>query len=71
MTQAQWIKLDGQTKRCLKTGTKEHENNVRMDTNKHLVITEHRIKNNYNFKQDDVRILDMIYITKTENTLNK
>lgn len=48
----------GQTKRQLKTRIKEHMNNIKMNSNKHSVISEHRIKDKHTFDWENVKILD-------------
>jgi len=72
----------GQTKRQLKTRTKEHSNNIKSDTSKHSVITEHILKYSHTFDWDNVKIFDtesnfykrsiseMLHIKEQENGIN-
>lgn len=46
----------GQTKRKLKTKTKEHHADVKKKSG---VISEHKLENNHNFKLDEVEILNI------------
>jgi len=55
----------GQTKRQLKTRTKEHFNNIRLDESRHSVITQHILNYNHSFNWQDIKILD------TEPNYNK
>jgi len=55
----------GQTKRQLKTRVKEHCNNIKLDSTKHSVISEHIFKYNHMFDWNNVKILD------TESNYNK
>jgi len=48
----------GQTKRQLRTRLKEHANNVKLDSSKHSVVTDHIINRQHNFDWDNVKILD-------------
>jgi len=48
----------GQTKRQLNTRVKEHANNIKLDSSKHLVISEHIINNQHLFEWEKVKILD-------------
>jgi len=48
----------GQTKRQLRTRMKEHSNNIKLDTSKHSVITEHILKFSHKFDWDNIKILD-------------
>jgi len=49
----------GQTKRQLKTRTKEHINNSKSTSSKPSVITEHMIELSHSFDWNNVKILDM------------
>jgi len=49
----------GQTKRQLKTRLKEHKSNVKLDSNKLSVISEHINLFNHTFNWDNVEILDV------------
>jgi len=72
----------GQTKRQLKTRIKEHSNNIKLDTSKHSVITEHILKFSHKFDWDNIKILDtesnyfkrsvskMLYIKEQKNGIN-
>jgi len=48
----------GQTKRQLQTRIKEHRNNIKLDSSKHSVITEHILKYSHTFDWDNIKILD-------------
>jgi len=48
----------GQTKRQLKTRTKEHVNNIKLDESRHSVITQHILNYNHSFNWQDIKILD-------------
>jgi len=48
----------GQTKRQLKTRTKEHFNNIKLDKSRHSVITQHILEFNHSFNWNDIKILD-------------
>jgi len=48
----------GQTKRQLKTRLKEHKNNLKQDSSKHSVISEHIVKYNHSFDWDNTKIMD-------------
>jgi hypothetical protein len=73
----------GQTKRKLKTRIKEHINNIKLETFKIFVISEHRLQQNHSFDRENVKILDfkpnyykrliseMIHINEQKNGLNK
>jgi hypothetical protein len=72
----------GQTKRQLGTRLKEHKNNIKLDPEKHSVITEHIVNTNHKMDWNNVKILDhkniyhkrlvseMISIKEQENGLN-
>ena len=73
----------GQTKRFLKTRTKEHKDNIKLKESYHNVITKHILKHNHNFDFTNVQILhketnffkrsfaEMVYIDKQgDNKLN-
>jgi len=49
----------GQTKRKLKTRINEHKSNIKMDSNKHSVISKHIIELDHNFDWNNVKILDI------------
>jgi len=55
----------GQTKRQLQTRVKEHYNNIKLDSTKHSVISEHILKYNHMFDWNNVKILD------TESNYNR
>jgi len=48
----------GQTKRQIKTRIKKHSNNIKSDTSKHSVITEHIPKYLHTFDWDNIKMLD-------------
>lgn len=48
----------GQIKRQLRTRIKEHINNVRLDSSRHSVVSEHTLKMQHLFDWDNVKILD-------------
>lgn len=72
----------GQTKRQLKTRIKEHKNNIRVESKRLSVISEHIIQENHTFDWDNVKILDvetnyhkrlvseMLHIKEQKNGLN-
>jgi len=72
----------GQTKRQLRTRIKEHSNNIKSDTSKHSVITEHILTYSHTFDRDCIKILDtennfykrsiseMLHIKEQENGIN-
>ena len=49
----------GQTKRQLRTRLKEHSNNIKLDSSKHSVVSEHIIIEKHAFDWDNVKILDI------------
>ena len=49
----------GQTKRQLKTRLHEHVSDINIISKSPLVISNHRIEENHNFKWDKVDILDI------------
>ncbi|KYN01690.1 hypothetical protein ALC62_07519 [Cyphomyrmex costatus] len=49
----------GQTKRQLQTRIKEHRNNIRMDSSKHSVISQHIIDYGHSFDWENVDIMDV------------
>jgi len=49
----------GQTKRKLKTRINEHKNNIRLDSNKHFVISKHIVELAHNFDRNNIKILDI------------
>lgn len=49
----------GQTKQQLKTRVKEHLTDINKRSSSLSVISKHRFKKNYEFKWDDVNILDV------------
>ncbi|XP_039311305.1 uncharacterized protein LOC120359071 [Solenopsis invicta] len=73
----------GQTKRKLKTRIKEHVNNIKLETAKISVISEHRLQQNHSIDWKNVKILDfepnyhkrliseMIHINEQKNGLNQ
>lgn len=48
----------GQTKRQLGTRIKEHAKNIRLESSRHSVVTEHIINKQHTFDWDNVKILD-------------
>ncbi|KYM94591.1 hypothetical protein ALC62_14781, partial [Cyphomyrmex costatus] len=72
----------GQTSRQLKTRISEHSNHIKRNTTTRSVITEHRLQHGYDFRWNEVEILDkesnyrkrivseMINIKKQKNSLN-
>jgi hypothetical protein len=72
----------GQTKRKLNTRIKEHINNIKLDSSRHSVISEHIIHCNHSFDWKNAIILDtepryykrliseMIHIKEQNNGLN-
>jgi hypothetical protein len=72
----------GQTKRKLKTRIKEHIHNIKLETSKLSVISEHRLQQNHSFDWENVKILDfehnynkrliseMIHINEQKNESN-
>jgi len=72
----------GQTKRQLKTRLKEHSNNIKSDTSKHSVITQHILEYSHTFDWNNTKILDtecnfykrsiseMLHIKEQENGIN-
>jgi len=60
----------------------EHSNNIKLDTSKHSVITEHILKYSHTFDWDNIKILDtesnfykrsiseMLHIKEQENGIN-
>jgi len=48
----------GQTKRQLKTRIKGHSNNIKLNSFKHSIISEHILQFSHNFYRDNVKILD-------------
>ncbi|XP_039312235.1 uncharacterized protein LOC120359297 [Solenopsis invicta] len=73
----------GQTKRKLKTRIKEHVNNIKFETAKISVISEHRLQQNHSINWENVKILDfepnyhkrliseMIHINEQKNGLTQ
>lgn len=61
---------------------KEHANNIKLDSSRHSVVTEHIIKSKYTFNWNDTKILDiesnfhkrliaeMIHIREQKNGIN-
>lgn len=49
----------GQTKRKLRTRLKEHINNIKFDSSKHSVVSEHIVNEQHAFDWDNVKILDI------------
>ena len=73
----------GETKRAVGIRIKEHRQNINLtDSDKHNVVTLHRINTGHNMKWDEFKILDvesnyykrdvseMLHIKTTKNTLN-
>jgi len=72
----------GQTKRQLKTRLKEHSNNIKLDSSKHSVITQHILEYSHMFDWDNIKILDtesnyykrsiseMLHIKEQKNGIN-
>jgi hypothetical protein len=72
----------GQTKRQLGTRLKEHKNNIKLDSAKHSVVTEHILNEQHTFDWDNTKIMDheknyhkrliseMIHIKEQKNGLN-
>jgi hypothetical protein len=72
----------GQTKRKLKTRLKEHKNNIRLNSSKHSVISEHILNYGHTFDWENTQILDsepnyykrliseMIHIKEQQNGIN-
>ena len=68
-----------QSKRQLQTSVKEHMNNIKLDSSKHSVISEHILEHNHSFDWENIKILDikhnyykrliieMIYIKEQKN----
>jgi len=73
----------GQTKRKLRTRTKEHNSDIRKKNGSPSVITEHRLNLNYDFEWDSIKLIDnersyhkrliseMVHIKKQQYGLNK
>ncbi|KYN06205.1 hypothetical protein ALC62_02852 [Cyphomyrmex costatus] len=49
----------GQTKRQLQTRIKEHKNNLRMDSSKHSVISQHIMEYDHRFDWENIDIMDV------------
>jgi tetrahydrodipicolinate N-succinyltransferase len=72
----------GQTKRQLQTRLIEHKNNIKLDSIRHSVISEHILNKQHTFDWNNVKILDseinyhkrliseMLYIKEQKNGLN-
>jgi len=72
----------GQTGRTLGTRINEHQNDIRKNTDKHSVITMHRLQHSHDFDWDNVDVLDselflckrriseMLHIQMQKNGLN-
>jgi len=72
----------GQTKRQLKTRTKEYFNNIKLDESRHSVITQYILEFNHSFNWNDIKILDsepnynrrliseMLHIKEQTNEIN-
>jgi len=72
----------GQTKRQLATRVKEHKNNIRLDSSRHSVVSDHISKTSHTFNWEKARILDhernyhkrliseMLHIKEHKNSIN-
>lgn len=72
----------GQTKRQLCTRIREHKNNIKLDSTRHSVISEHILNQSHTFDWDNTKILDhesnyqkrliseMLHIKEHKNSIN-